>query len=511
MADLGERLTCVICLETSKDLVLLPCSHGFCQICIKSALGDSGGSNIYTCPECKAKFDQFPPLNRKLHDTVAQFYAPSTEEKRDILCTYCMESPVPAVKSCLQCEISMCGEHLTAHNFVDHVLIPPKDNFNSRKCPFHNKFFKYYCPRDRTCVCASCMAGPHKGHKVKTLKEAFEEKKEKLKNMFKGQMLKREDFDRRIQSLVDRKTEAQESAGRERRGVLAMFDNFRSAIEFLEQKSSFEVSRQAAEILGSVSDLIKELETKKQELSSKMNHTEQLCRMSDPVAFLQHPQSGDEDLEKDDKEPVADDLDHILISLTLYRAMKQIIRHVIAISAFSIVEASGLLLNVNTAHDPVDVSEDLKTAFLSGQHEERPYLLERFQGFNQVMSIQGFYSGAFYWEVEISHGGLVDVGMGYLRMPRHGDESAIGGNGLSWGIRINGDELLACHNGRVTQLHTERNDNRIGIYLDYDGGTLSFFFLGDPIRRIHTFRTTFTGALYGVFGIEDGAWVKILS
>ncbi|CAL8241427.1 unnamed protein product [Merluccius merluccius] len=91
----------------------------------------------------------------------------------------------PAIKTCLKCEVSMCGEHVRPHlelpAFREHPLTDPLDDLRSRKCPSHDEIYRYYCLDDKVCVCNSCtIEGGHAGHTIKTLRNTSRDMKDSL-------------------------------------------------------------------------------------------------------------------------------------------------------------------------------------------------------------------------------------------------------------------------------------------------------------------------------------------
>uniref|UniRef100_A0A8C5M6J8 Uncharacterized protein n=1 Tax=Leptobrachium leishanense TaxID=445787 RepID=A0A8C5M6J8_9ANUR len=169
-ADLRDELTCSICLNIYTDPVTLTCGHSFCRTCIEEALGPNERPGAYRCPECRAEYKGRPALekNRKLSN-IAETYRSSHPEQEDmgIPCTYC-DSPVPADKTCLLCETSLCEKHVKKHSkSAEHVLMEPTASLENRKCPIHKKVLEYYCLKDSTCVCVSCcLIGEHRGHQM---------------------------------------------------------------------------------------------------------------------------------------------------------------------------------------------------------------------------------------------------------------------------------------------------------------------------------------------------------
>ncbi|XP_018424912.1 PREDICTED: E3 ubiquitin/ISG15 ligase TRIM25-like [Nanorana parkeri] len=310
-ADLRAELECSICLHIYTDPVTLRCGHNYCRVCIDRFLDTLEGSGGYSCPECRERFKARPALQRniKLRNIVENFLSaqPDLEESR-VFCTYCVDSPVPAVKSCLLCEASLCDKHLKVHNkSPEHVLCDLTTSLENRKCSIHKETFKYYCNEDSTCICVSCcLIGEHKGHEMVSLEEASAKRKKKFKNVLQKMITEREKTEKKVWSFREHGRKVQEQADGETRRATALFIELRRHLEDLEKRVLSEISGQKAQISSSLSDLIQLLETKKDELSRKMRHIEELCNMTDPLTVLQ--KSGTDDLcdtEEEDNEFIA--------------------------------------------------------------------------------------------------------------------------------------------------------------------------------------------------------------
>ncbi|XP_063807456.1 E3 ubiquitin/ISG15 ligase TRIM25-like [Pseudophryne corroboree] len=297
-ADLRKELDCSICLSIYTDPVTLRCGHNFCRVCIDRVLDTQEGSGVYACPECSTECQERPALIRNitLCNIVGSFLSTRPDqEETGIFCTYCVDSPVPAAKSCLLCEASLCDKHLRVHSkSAEHVLSDPTIALGNRKCSIHKKVLEYYCTEDAACVCVSCsLAGEHRGHQVELLDVASEKKKKKLRNVLQKLTIKREEAERRVQSLMESRRGDQKKAAGVTETVTALFRDIRRQLKDLEKRVLGEISRQEQHVTLSVSDLIQQLERKKDELSRKMRHIEELCNMTDPVTVLQEPVAGD--------------------------------------------------------------------------------------------------------------------------------------------------------------------------------------------------------------------------
>ncbi|XP_077327275.1 E3 ubiquitin/ISG15 ligase TRIM25-like [Lithobates pipiens] len=310
-ANLRAELKCSVCLNFYTDPVNLKCGHNFCRVCIDCVLDTQEGSGGYSCPECREKFPDRPAQHRNitLRNIVENVLsAQPDQEESGVFCTHCVDSPVPAVRSCLHCEVSLCDKHLSVHKMSpEHILTDPTSSMGRRKCPVHKKFLEYYCTEDDACVCVSCsLAGEHRGHQVEMLDEASEKKKEKLRNILQKLLTKREKTEERVQVLQEHRRKVGEKAAGDIERVPVLFRDLRRRLEDLERRVLRDISEKAVRVSISMLDFIRDLEIKKDELHSKMRHIEELCNVTDPLTVLQESDTGDlcdtEDGDNEDRE-----------------------------------------------------------------------------------------------------------------------------------------------------------------------------------------------------------------
>ncbi|XP_068118099.1 E3 ubiquitin/ISG15 ligase TRIM25-like [Hyperolius riggenbachi] len=464
-ADVRDELNCSICLEMYTDPVTLKCGHNFCRACIDHYL-DSQEQDYagYNCPECRATFHHRADLQKNitLCNVVLHFKSLQRKEVAETFCTYCIHSAVPAVKSCLHCEASLCDDHLIIHSkSPEHVLTDPTTSVGSRKCPTHNEIFKYYCKQDSLCICVSCrLDGEHQGHQVGSLEEASETRKVKLRKVLDNLTSKRAETETRLQRLED-----------------------------LQWAIADEKTVQI------IRNLICDMEIKKGELSMKIQQASELCTVTDALTILldQEPYFwGTAEVENDSVE----DLYQGLISDTAWS------------------EETDIKFNVNTAACNVRVSSDLNTLSLSAGYQNRPDNPVRFQC-NQVLSTRSFSSGRHSWEVETSEVSDFRIGVAYHSIDKRGDQSYIGDNDKSWCLcKMHSNQYSVIHNGKVNKTLHQFSSNKFRVCLDYEAGQLSFYELCEPIKLLHTFTATFTEPLFAAFGVGyylggDGCWLKV--
>ncbi|XP_073479396.1 nuclear factor 7, ovary-like [Aquarana catesbeiana] len=330
-------------------------------------------------------------------------------------------------------------------------------------------------------------------HKVKKRNEASGNKKKKLGGDLQTLRTKIEETEERVQSLQEHRRVVEEKATGDTKRVKNVFKDIRRWLEDLEKRVLWQFSWQAQQVSLSVLNRIQKLEIKKEELSRKMRHIEELCNMTDPLTVLQESDTGDlcdtEDGDNEDRERHEKllhdggglDMTRILTDLNI---------------TFYIKKAADILLDVNTAHNELQISDDRKTVSWSEINPKHPETPERFTGYLLVLSSQIFQSGQHYWDVDVKESIWWRVGMCYPSIDRKVSQGGLGKSNKSWGLLRSIDKYFVRHDSKDTPLSTNISSNRVRVYLDYEAGRISFYDLCDPIRHLHTFTTTFTEPLH---------------
>ncbi|XP_044035525.1 LOW QUALITY PROTEIN: stonustoxin subunit beta-like [Siniperca chuatsi] len=158
-----------------------------------------------------------------------------------------------------------------------------------------------------------------------------------------------------------------------------------------------------------------------------------------------------------------------------------------------------LTLDPDTAHPVLTLSEGNKMAE-SGKQQSYPDHPERFEVCQQVLCKEGL-SGRHYWEVEWS--GVVLAGVTYRGIKRKTAmfEVVLGHNERSWSFGY--IQLAYCHfhnTAKATLDVSSPGFKRLGVYLDWPAGTLSYYMVtSNRVSHLHTFRTKFNEAVYPGF------------
>ncbi|XP_045070600.1 stonustoxin subunit beta-like [Coregonus clupeaformis] len=167
--------------------------------------------------------------------------------------------------------------------------------------------------------------------------------------------------------------------------------------------------------------------------------------------------------------------------------------------------ACHLTLDPNTANPNLILSEGNRkvTRVKKKQHyEDHP---DRFDHLPQVLCREVLSGSRYYWEVE-KDGDRADIGVVYKGMKRKGvmvDDSCIGANRKSWSLFYYDSGYDFYHAG-VDRSISGPVSNRVGVYLDWPAGTLSFYIVSSSgtLTHLYTEHTTFTEPLYPGFRFE---------
>ncbi|KAI2667167.1 NLR family CARD domain-containing protein 3 [Labeo rohita] len=172
--------------------------------------------------------------------------------------------------------------------------------------------------------------------------------------------------------------------------------------------------------------------------------------------------------------------------------------------------ACSLKLDPNTANTHLILSEGNRKATYMEEQQSYPDHPERFEHHPQGLCGEGL-TGRCYWEAEWSGRGT-EISMTYKDISRKGgSDCRFGFNQKSWNLSSFYNRLTVCHNNDSTEISTPSTSNRVGVYLDWSAGTLSFYSVSDThtLTHIHTFKTTFTEPLYAGFGVYYGSPVSL--
>ncbi|XP_075914313.1 E3 ubiquitin/ISG15 ligase TRIM25-like isoform X3 [Petromyzon marinus] len=289
-AAASEELICSICLGAFHCPSTLSCGHSFCLRCLEDAWQVAGRC---FCPQCRAEFEQKPQLSRNvaLANLVVEL---SVGEKAapQVSCDSCLVGEVPAVRSCLTCEASLCESHCKRHlqnaRFKDHELVELGVSVEARTCKMHKESLRFYCTQDESLVCTSCaIVGEHTGHKFSSVEDAHESRKEELRLEKTRREENKKTAASHTQSLREDYQRVQESLRGTKEGISREFERRREQLREEEREALECVDEEGRFVLSRIQADIARYESRVCSLEREINQLLAALAMQDPLSFLQ--------------------------------------------------------------------------------------------------------------------------------------------------------------------------------------------------------------------------------
>uniref|UniRef100_A0A3Q0SUI3 B30.2/SPRY domain-containing protein n=1 Tax=Amphilophus citrinellus TaxID=61819 RepID=A0A3Q0SUI3_AMPCI len=163
-----------------------------------------------------------------------------------------------------------------------------------------------------------------------------------------------------------------------------------------------------------------------------------------------------------------------------------------------------LTVDTNTANRNLKLSDNNRKVTALELQEPYPTHADRFDTCLQLLCEYGL-TGRTYWEVDWK--GVVDLAVSYRGIQKRGDsvDCKFGCNNQSWSLMCSEvDHYSVWHNNTgkdISSSSFSSVSNRVGVYLDWPAGTLSYYRIcSGSMTLLHTFKTTFTEPLYPGFG-----------
>ncbi|XP_050985578.1 nuclear factor 7, ovary-like [Labeo rohita] len=501
--SMSEELKCSICLDVFTDPVSTPCGHNFCKSCLNRCWNNS---QTYNCPFCKETFNKRPDLkiNAGLRQVVQLFKEQLCETKSEVLCDICEDKQMKALKMCLVCQSSYCQTHLKPHYRVEklkkHKLIDPVVNLETYVCQKHDKPLELFCTDDQTCVCLLCAVTNHRNHNTVSVEEESCARKPQLLKMQSDVQQTIQDKIKRIHELKHSAEIRKKTSEKEKADSIELFTDLIRSIERCQSEllEMMEQKQKAAE--KQTDELIKKLEKEITELKKRDTELEQLSHTEDHLHLLQIypsliiplPTTSCTEISISDTNvgPLIRSLTQLQntldekLSKSVLKRMQQ--------------HAVDVTLDPNTCYPKLILSDDGKQVTYGDTKRELPDNPERFDSCCSVLAKEGFASGRFYFEVQVKEKTDWDLGIAKESITRKGVIKGSPENGYWIIVLRNGNQYMARESPFVS-LSLRAKPQFVGVFVDYEGGLVSFYDV-ESRSLIYSFTgQTFTGKLFPYF------------
>ncbi|XP_041841608.1 tripartite motif-containing protein 16-like [Melanotaenia boesemani] len=538
--DQGQ-FSCSVCLDLLKEPVTVQCGHSYCRGCIEGCWDLEEDKGQFSCPQCREIFQPRPILgkNHILAEVVEKLKGTCTQQNsscagpEDVACDFCIGATRnKASMSCLTCLASYCAAHLQPHHRVSvlktHKLVSVTVPLHLKMCLQHNKLMEVYCRTDRRCICYLCTLDSHNRHSnISAAAERAAEQEQLILDQQRVQdrLEEREDeLDELLQALKRFKSCSQTAV----ESIDVIIDEL---IAFLEKrrylgKQMIEVREKAA--IAQAEELQLQLEEEISKLRKRYADLEQLSKTDDHIHFIQTFQSLSTPCESPDLVPGAvvrprHSMETVTKSVS---ELKNNIEDLIKITwpkiSATVCAVDVVLppvpktreeflrycctptLDNNSVHSYLSISKENRRVTCRDHDMCYSHHSDRFPGVKQVLCREGL-SERCYWEVT-STCQAWSVAVAYKSINR---ASEFGTNQESWSLESSKGVYTFRHYYTTTAV-TGPPSSRIGVYLDYKAGILSFYSVSDEtMTLLHQVQTSFTQPLYpGLVLKDDGSYSR---
>ncbi|XP_051783662.1 E3 ubiquitin/ISG15 ligase TRIM25-like [Erpetoichthys calabaricus] len=519
-----DEFTCSVCLDTLTDPVTIPCGHNFCLKCLTNYWDQS---QECSCPQCRENFTTRPALRRnnllnevikKLKKTTLSSPPPQNYAgPGDVECDFCTGKKFRAVKSCLTCPASYCQTHLQPHYEGDtlkhHKLVDPDRNLKEKLCEKHQKSLEIFCKTDDSCICLICVVTGHKNHEMVELEKEREGKQKQLGVTLSD--IKR-GLEERAKTLKETRRAMDKmnmSVVRELEENEKSFTALMRCIEEAHRKLTEKIREQEKREMEKAEGVMEQLEKEIEELKRREAELKELSESKDHLHFLQTfssrcvlPVDGDSLSFTVTADFSSEDLRKELSGLT--KSLEKISRCEIMTwtpseyITFCWLESTlkvhihpfSAVLPLGSRPSPVTHSQISSLVFFSLLSDFCPLTLDINTAHRDLRLSEGNK------KVECS-GNFMDIGVAYKGMSRKGGwECGLGNNDKSWSLLCSHSQYSVWHKHKETVISAPYSP-RIGVYLDWPAGSLSFYSVSHTMTLLHRLNTSFTEPLYPGFSV----------
>ncbi|XP_073691481.1 E3 ubiquitin-protein ligase TRIM35-like [Garra rufa] len=449
MASLSEDdISCPVCQEVFKNPVLLSCSHSVCKECLQQFWRTK---KTQECPVCRRRSSRENPPNNLVLKNLCESFLKERNERR-----------------------SSGSEEI---------------------CSLHSEKLKLFCLKDKQPVCVVCMKSKkHIKHTIRPIDEVVPSYKEELNTALKSLQEKLK-CNKILKGKFAKTAEHMKSqAEHTERQIKQQFEKLHQFLRDEEEATITALREEEEQKKQMMKEKLEEMNRHISALSHTIKDMEEMMKASD-VCFLKEFPVSMERVQISQPDPQTPsgaliDVPRYLGNLP-FRVWKKM---------QDIVQNTPVILDPNTAHPVLLLSDDLTSVTFSFDNQPVPDNPERFDYDLCVLGSEGFNSGTHCWDVEVKQSSVWSIGVTTASNQRKG------------GVFFNTGVWCVWYGGSPgSGFGVKQRLDRVRVNLDYDRGTVSF---SDPVTNthLHTFTTSFTHTLLPFFcTIDDSSSLRILS
>ncbi|KAM4536781.1 E3 ubiquitin-protein ligase TRIM17-like isoform 2-T2 [Odontesthes bonariensis] len=488
-----DHFRCSICMDAFTDPVGTPCGHNFCRTCL----------NQHWDKKISAQ------IKRRKMEALE-----SSDAAGQVKCDVCPEFKFKALKSCLVCLTSYCEAHLEAHQRVPslmrHKLMDPVENLEEKVCQKHARILEFFCRDEQVCICLLCCETEHKDHETVPVEEEGAQQKENIESKQAKIKVMIDERKEKIKEFSDCSEMSKVKTDKEIEDGGKLFNTLMDKVKEIHGKLKSNIEEKLRKSQERDQAMIGELHEEIADLQRKRSQLEELSQNEDHLQLLQTLQALNTVSDTKDWSEIKVHSD--LCVQTVRRAMSHLV-HAFQAELRTLTNTEltkmrqykeSVTFNPSTAGPHLVVTES-GTRLKHSKTASLPSLCGRSQRFesSMIFGTNVFTSGRHYWEVQVGLRNDWDVGVARETVDRTDKVIVKKENGFFSIGKLGFDYRVNCTPRRV--LHLCPRPRKVGVYLDYEEGRVSFYDVSQKLH-IHSFiGECFTEKLFPYFYLYSGA------
>lgn len=452
LEDIQEEVTCPICMELLTEPLSIDCGHSFCQACITANSKDStiDQERESSCPVCQTSY-QLGNLrpNRHLANIAGKLREVALSSGKQLM------------------------EALCAH---------------------HGEKLQLFCKEDGKVICWLCeRSQEHRGHQTFLIEEVAREYKEKFQESLRKLRQEQQEAEKLNAAIREKRESWKNQVEPERHRIQKEFDKLRSILDKEEQRQLKKLEEEERKGLSLIEKAEHELALQTQSLDQLVFDLERQCQGS-TMELLQDvsdvtKRSEVWSLKKPDTLPTklksgfrAPDL----------KKMLRVFRELTDVQSYWV----DVTLNPYTATLNLVLSRNLRQVRYIGELPDPP--LDEYYDCS-VLGSQHFFSGKHYWEVDVTKktDWILGVCTHSVEPMLCFSQFAHNPNAYSRYQPQSGYWVIGLHHKHEYRAYEDSSTylllsmtvppRRVGVFLDYEAGTVSFYNVTNHGFPIYTF------------------------
>uniref|UniRef100_F6YNA9 Tripartite motif-containing protein 5 n=1 Tax=Macaca mulatta TaxID=9544 RepID=F6YNA9_MACMU len=448
--DIEKEVTCPICLELLTEPLSLDCGHSFCQACITAKIKESVtiSRGESSCPVCQSRFQpgKLRP-NRHLANIVER---------------------------------------------VKEVKMSPQEGQKRDICEHHGKKLQIFCKEDGKVICWVCeLSQEHQGHQTFRINEVVKECQEKLQAALQKLTKEDQEAEKLEDDVRQERTVWKNYIQLERQKILKGFNEMRVILDSEEQRELQKLEEGEVNVLDNLAAARDQLVQQRQDASKLISDLQRRLRGSsiEMLSIFVITRSENWTLKK--PKPVSKKLKSVFRAPDLSR-MLQVHKELTDVQCYWV----DVMLNPNSTISNVAVSVDQRQVATVRTFTFKNSNPRDFSDFG-VLGCQYFSSGKYYWEVDVSgkiawilgvyskisspnkrksSGFVFDPSVNYANVySKYRPQYGYWVIGLQNTCEYNAFEDSSSADPKVLTLFMAVPPCRVGVFLNYEAGIVSFF------------------------------------